>query len=76
MDIGMLWFDNGNADLKTRIERAAAYYRTKYGKTPNLCFVNPLILGNQKILLKYIQVKSCKTIQMNHFWMGNEEPKK
>lgn len=45
MNIGMLWFDNDpKADLKIKIERAATYYRSKYGKAPNLCFVNPIML--------------------------------
>jgi len=47
MNIGMLWFDNdpkSNIDLK--IERAATYYRTKYGRTPTLCFVHPSMLRN------------------------------
>ena len=31
MNIGMLWFDNDiKADLPTKIQRAASYYRTKY----------------------------------------------
>ena len=45
----MLWFDNDpkvNLDLK--IERAAIYYRTKYGCSPTLCFVHPSMLKNGK----------------------------
>ncbi len=42
MNIGMLWFDNDpKAEINAKIERAAIYYRNKYGKTPNLCFVHP-----------------------------------
>jgi hypothetical protein len=42
MDIGMLWFDNDpKSGLTIKIERAADYYRTKYGRSPNLCFVHP-----------------------------------
>jgi hypothetical protein len=45
MNIGMLWFDNDSkADLGVKIERAAHYYRSKYGKTPTLCFVHPTML--------------------------------
>ena len=47
MKIGMLWFDNdpkSNLDLK--IERAATYYRNKYGCSPTLCFVHPSMLRN------------------------------
>ena len=45
MNIGMLWFDNDpKAELTTKVERAAVYYLSKYGKSPNLCFVHPTML--------------------------------
>ena len=53
MDIGMLWFDNDKkSDYEAKIERAATYYRDKYGKAPNLCFVHPCMIpvnGSQEI---------------------------
>ncbi len=49
MNVGMLWFDNDpKVNLDSKIERAAVYYRTKYGKTPTLCFVHPSMLKNGK----------------------------
>ena len=48
MNIGMLWFDNDpKTDLNGKIERAAAYYRSKYGQSPNLCFVHPSMLADR-----------------------------
>ena len=45
MNIGMLWFDNDSkSGLDMRIERAAHYYQTKYGKKPTLCYVHPSML--------------------------------
>ena len=45
MKIGMLWFDNDpHTALAAKVEKAAAYYRTKYGKTPTVCFVHPSML--------------------------------
>jgi hypothetical protein len=42
MNLGMLWFDNDpKVTLEIKVQRAAAYYRHKYGKTPTLCFVHP-----------------------------------
>lgn len=42
MNVGMLWFDNDSkASLDTKVERAAHYYLTKYGKQPTLCYVHP-----------------------------------
>jgi hypothetical protein len=47
MNIGMLWFDNDpKAGLDVKVERAAAYYRNKYGRKPTLCFVHPSMLPN------------------------------
>ena len=46
MNLGMLWFDNDpKTPLDRKVERAAAYYRHKYGKTPTLCFVHPTMLS-------------------------------
>jgi hypothetical protein len=46
MNLGMLWFDNDpKASLDVKVERAAAYYQHKYGKTPTLCFVHPSMLS-------------------------------
>ncbi len=45
MNIGMLWFDNDpKAGLDTKVERAAVYYRNKYGRTPTLCYLHPSML--------------------------------
>ena len=46
MDVGMLWFDNDRRkDLSSKVTRAANYYREKYGRAPNVCFVHPSMLG-------------------------------
>jgi len=45
MKIGMLWFDNDpHTTLAAKVEKAAAYYITKYGRTPTVCFVHPSML--------------------------------
>ena len=78
MNIGMLWFDNDpKAGIQTKIERAASYYRTKYGATPNLCFVNPKMLPNGETepprlrsASGDIEVRSSRSVLPNHFWLG------
>ena len=79
MDIGMLWFDNDKkSDYEVKIERAATYYRDKYGKTPNLCFVHPCMIPNnvssdaEKTSMKSqgVEVRTSKTMLPNHFWIG------
>ena len=87
MDVGMLWFDNDKgADLATKLERAAKYYRKKYGQAPNLCFVNPSMLPtngksapskkkNQIYKTGNIEVRESKTMLPNHFWLGIQQHK-
>jgi hypothetical protein len=87
MDIGMLWFDNDKQDdLRIKIERAAAYYRNKYGKTPNLCFVHPCMIPNHpgesipndvspnaekpSLKSKGVEIRTSNTMLPNHFWIG------
>jgi threonyl-tRNA synthetase len=73
MSIGMLWFDNDHkADLATKIERAAKYYHSKYGKVPNLCLVHPKTLGNDLWKGKGIEVKATRSVLPDHFWLGVE----
>lgn len=79
MEIGMLWFDNDKqVDLMTKISRAVQYYIQKYGKTPNICYVNPAMLpeksektGNTagKLPVK-IEIKTSNLVLPNHFWLG------
>ena len=78
MNIGMLWFDNDTkTELPTKIERAANYYRDKYGKKPNVCFVHPSMLkadatttNNRTIIPGEIEVRTTKSVLPNHFWIG------
>ena len=83
MNIGMLWFDNDpKAGLSTKVERAATYYRTKYGKTPNLCYVHPSMLpgaaspaqpptsSDSHYVAGGVEVRSNRSVLPNHFWIG------
>ena len=84
MDIGMLWFDNDpKAGLDTKIERAAAYYRSKYGRKPTLCFVHPTMLAKagwptespaanngKGYVAAGIEVRSHRSVLPNHLWIG------
>lgn len=78
MNVGMLWFDNDpKTELNAKIERAASYYRDKYGKAPNLCFVHPSMIGatptpngNETLKSGLIEVRTSPSIRPNHFWIG------
>ena len=71
MNIGMLWFDNDpKSDLTVKVERAATYYRDKYGKTPNLCFVHPSMINGEPVKPKEIEIRANQSVLPNHFWIG------
>jgi len=71
MVIGMLWFDNNSKiDLAAKIHQAAEYYQKKYGRRPNMCFVNPGTLGVDEYKANGIQLRTSRTVMPNHFWLG------
>lgn len=77
MEIGMLWFDNDpKSDVAAKIQRAADYYRKKYGKTPNLCFVHPATMPAALQDTGPVEVRTSTTMLPNHFWIGvnRQEP--
>lgn len=80
MNVGMLWFDNDpKAGLAIKIEKAADYYRTKYGRNPTLCYVHPSMLPATSSQLAEpsanlkaggLEVRSTRSMLPNHFWIG------
>lgn len=78
MKTGMLWFDNDTAaTLNKKILRASEYYRSKYGRSPTLCYVHPSMLGNDEIpdengiiFSGKLQVRSAPWVLPNHFFIG------
>jgi hypothetical protein len=75
MDIGMLWFDsNHNQDVCARIERASTFYRSKYGRKPDLCYVHPSMLtGTIPKEVGGLKIRTSQTVLPNHFWLGIED---
>jgi hypothetical protein len=72
MDIGMLWFDsNHQQDVRVRIERASSYYKSKYGREPDLCYVHPsMLVGAIPKVVGGLKVRTSQTVLPNHFWLG------
>lgn len=71
MDVGILWFDkDADKDVPARVGKAAEYYYKKYGKKPNVCYVNPKMIEDEELELERIIVKSSFSIQPNYFWIG------
>lgn len=82
MHIGMLWFDNTqDSDLKARIEKAAAYYRRKYHREPNLCLIHPGTAAKDssdhgELVPKQVNGMTVRTYQPvlpGHLWIGIED---
>lgn len=72
MKIGSLMYDNSADPLEDKISRAAEYYARKYGKTPNVCFVNPAQQGTLEKAGE-IAVRTNRSILPNHLWLGVDE---
>jgi hypothetical protein len=74
MIIGMLWFDNDpKTDLVFKVNKAADYYRRKYGSTPNLCLVNPSMLDEKITREGKITIRSYDPVQPGCLWIGLAE---
>lgn len=80
MNLGMLWFDNDpKATLDIKVERAATYYRHKYGKTPTLCFVHPSMLPvarESKMDERPAEAAAEAAPQSEHYVIGGIEVRK
>lgn len=79
MNVGMLWFDNdAKIDLTTKVSRAARYYRDKYGRNPNLCYVHPSMVGmnpaengeGPPLRAGDIEIRMTRAVLPNHLWIG------
>ena len=66
--LGILWYEKDpEKPLETRISEAAAHYRQKYGKEPDVCLVPP---GETCQAPPGITVVESTTIQRNHLLIG------
>jgi len=71
LKIGLLWLDdNPQRPFGAKIERAAAYYATKYGQTPNVCYVHPSCLPQPAPEGTTIAVRVAQDILPHHFLLG------
>lgn len=72
MKIGMLWFDsNAGLAVEQRVERAAKYYREKYGQAATLCLVNPSVAkAGLPAQVGQVELRTLETVLPHHFWIG------
>jgi len=75
MRVGMLWLDSDRSEsLPGRIRRASNYYREKYGRSPDLCFVHPSAREEgMPSSVDGLEVRAEITVLPDHFWIGVRE---
>ena len=74
LSVGMLWFDDTpQRPLDDKIELAIQHYQSKYGNSPNICYVHPDILASGAAGSR-LQVVAAEFILPHHFWIGVAEP--
>ena len=73
MHTGMLWFDNSQTELDTKIQKAVDYYHKKYGRTPDLCLVHPNMLKDTVLNEEKITVRPYRPVLPGHIWIGIED---
>ncbi|HEX9331040.1 MAG TPA: hypothetical protein VF896_04055 [Anaerolineales bacterium] len=75
MHTGMLWFDNSQTALTVKIQKAVDYYHKKYGRSPDLCLVNPSMLekNQRQIEINKLTVRPYRPVLPGHIWIGIED---
>ena len=85
MDIGLLWFDDDKKrDLFAKVMRAAGHYQKRFGRKPQVCFVNPNMFDTDArsdmpvtpdgvVTPNGVVLQSSTTILMHHFWLGMDD---
>ena len=87
MKVGLLWYDaDPQRALEDKVVRAALRYREKYGRLPDVCYVNPKTIAGRsgqeerlacrmEGLQATIRIVSASNILIHHFWLGENGTK-
>jgi hypothetical protein len=72
---GLLWYDaDPKRDLSDKVARAADRYHVKYGRRPNLCYVNEAqIDGQAGAEVNGVRLAGAPNVLRHHLWIGREE---
>ncbi len=73
MRVGMLWFDDSNRTLPEKVARAGTFYRDKFGRSPNLCLVNPESCDIKEGVIAGIELRQARMVLPGHLWIGVDE---
>ncbi len=71
MDIGLLWFDDGEKrSLNEKINNAVSHYEKRFGDQPTVCYMHPDTMIEDYGPPQGILVKTAANVLTNHFWVG------
>ena len=73
---GLLWFcADPKTDLAEKVARAADRYTVKFGRRPNLCYINPATLNGAAagVEVNGVRLVSATNVLKHYFWIGGEE---
>jgi hypothetical protein len=71
IEIGMLWYDDDKKrTLEEKVRRAADYYRSKFGRAPTICLVNPRMINGGPKRVARVELRTAPNVLLHHFWVG------
>ena len=67
---GLLWFDNDQRRTpQDKLDQAGARYLERFGRSANVCHVNP----GELFVHPSIRVLPNRAVLKGHFWVGRDE---
>ena len=70
--IGLLWYDNSKKPLAQKVAEAATRYRERFGREPNICYVNPADLPASEQHSGDIVIQTAPRVLRHHLWVSRE----
>jgi len=71
---GWMWVDSRrDRNLREKVLAAARRYRGKFGRPPDICYINAAHLDRPEIEVQGVRVVGAPNIPPHHFWLGEIE---
>lgn len=71
LQTAIMWFDNSpSVPFDEKVNEAAAAYRDKFGRSPNVCYVNPGDLPNDLTPRLGLVVEPEPSVLRHHIYVG------
>jgi hypothetical protein len=71
MKVGWMWLDNDpGRSIEEKIQRAVQRYRAKFGRFPNICYVNQRSITGDGFRCGKVKVVGAPNVLPHHFWLG------